>query len=455
MTKPVSGIAVPAHSLLLDKDFIFGVATSSYQIEGGTDKDWPCIWDSFCEQPGAIRDESNGGIACKHVDYWRTDTDLISDLGVDAYRLSISWPRVMDPEGELIAKGISFYRRLLSRLKQKGIKTWVTLYHWDLPQYLEDHGGWLNRDTAFAFFHYAKRVTAALADLVDSWTTLNEPFCSAYLGYEIGIHAPGKLGKQNGKKAAHHLLLAHGLAMQAMQETVPDTPKGIVLNFSPCYPASDSQPDHYAARLADDSFNQWYIKPILEGEYPELLSDVPESYRPDIQSGDMDIISHPIDFIGVNYYTRTIYASDGHQGFKEVKPGRNVQVTAMGWEVFPDGLRDLLTDLNKRYTLPPVYITENGAAFHDQDTVGHVHDEQRTHYINQHFNAVHQAVEQGVDVRGFFVWSLMDNFEWAEGYTQRFGIIHVDYRTQQREFKTSALAYQRFLQQRAAMTLSE
>jgi beta-glucosidase len=440
-------ITLPKNSHVKSKQFTLGVATASFQIEGGAEHRLPCIWDTFCRKENAIADKSHGDIACDHYHLWQQDIEMICALGVDAYRLSISWGRVMNQDGSPNLEGLNFYIKLLDALKANNIKAFVTLYHWDLPQYLEDEGGWLNRATAYKFQEYAELVIQAFGDRVYSYATLNEPFCSAYLGYEIGIHAPGIKGKEFGKKAAHHLLLAHGLAMESLTRLSPNTLNGIVLNFTPCYPNTNNADDIAAAKYADDYFNQWYIKPIIDAQYPDILANLPVNAQPEIQAGDLQIIAHPIDFLGVNYYTRAVYQADNKDIFSQIDLD-NVPLTDMGWEVYPQGFTDLLVDLNNRYDLPPIYITENGAAMPDEIIDNEVNDETRVSYYHSHLNAVHQAIEQGVDIKGYFAWSLMDNFEWAEGYLKRFGIVYVDYQTQQRTIKASGYAYRDFIQQR-------
>ena len=440
-------LTLPNHSKMNSKDFIYGVATASFQIEGASEKRLPCIWDTFCSLENTITDGSNGDIACDHYNKWSQDIDMIHSLGVDAYRLSISWGRVLNENGSINNEGITFYIALLDKLIEKNIKPFVTLYHWDLPQHLEDKGGWLNRETAYEFQKYTEIVIQALGDRVHSYATLNEPFCSAYLGYEIGIHAPGIKGKEFGKKAAHHLLLAHGLAMKSLKKLSPNTLNGLVLNFTPCYPASENTNDIKAAKFADDYFNQWYIKPIFDAEYPEILDQLPTSQHPDIIEGDLDIISVPVDFLGVNYYTRSVYQADKNEIFSQVTIN-NVPLTDMGWEIYPQGFSDILIALNEKYTLPPIYITENGAAMSDSITDGKVEDHHRIAYYQSHLNAVNTAIESGVNIQGYFAWSLMDNFEWAEGYLKRFGIVYVDYDSQQRTIKASGYAYRDLINQR-------
>ncbi|WP_281558626.1 GH1 family beta-glucosidase [Thalassomonas sp. RHCl1] len=441
-------ISLPVNSPMLSADFTYGVATASFQIEGGAEHRLASIWDRFCATEGKIADGSNGEVACDHFNLWRQDIELIESLGVDAYRLSISWPRVITREGTLNQAGVDFYLGILDDLERKNIKAFVTLYHWDLPQHLEDNGGWLNRETAYLFRDYVDLITKAFGDRVYAYATLNEPFCSAYLGYEVGVHAPGIVGKEYGKKAAHHLLLAHGLAMQVLAKNSPDTLNGIVLNFTPCYPASNSSEDKGAAHFADDYFNQWYIKPLFDGEYPEILSQLPKAHHPDIHQGDMAIIAQPMDFLGVNYYTRAIYRADKQQDFVEL-PALEPR-TDIGWEIYPKALTKLLVSLNEKYSLPPLYITENGAAMADELKDGSVNDLDRIDYYQSHLSAVHDAIGQGVDIRGYFAWSLMDNFEWAEGYLKRFGIVYVDYASQQRTVKASGNAYKNFISSRVA-----
>ncbi|CAM3997510.1 GH1 family beta-glucosidase [Pseudoalteromonas byunsanensis] len=444
----MTSLKLKSDSPLNSPRFTFGVATSSYQIEGGRDSRLETIWDKFCEGEGNISDGSNGDVACEHIKLWQQDVQMIAKLGVDAYRFSVAWGRVMNLDGSINKQGLNFYIALLKKLEELNIKAFVTLYHWDLPQYLEEKGGWLNRDTAFEFANYVDVVSQAFGDRVYSYATLNEPWCSAYLGYETGIHAPGLKNKQFGKQAAHHLLLAHGLAMKVLEKNSPNSKNGIVLNFSPCYAASTSEQDVGAARLADEHFNQWYIKPLLEGCYPDVINDMPDIHKPIIESGDMGIICQPIDYIGVNYYSRAIYQYCDEEGFKLQAP-QTMSLTDMGWEIYPAGLYKLLTDLNRCYKLPEVIITENGAAMKDKLVEGKIDDQDRINYIQTHLAAIEQAIDSGVDVRGYFAWSLMDNFEWAEGYEKRFGIVYVDYQTQKRTLKQSAKAYRDMLRGRS------
>lgn len=438
---------LPAHSKLRSQEFTYGVATSSYQIEGGIDSRQRCNWDEFCKQRGAVIDNTNGDVACDHIHLWQEDIELIANLGVDAYRFSVAWGRVLNEDGSINPEGMAFYTNILKRLKEKKLKAYVTLYHWDLPLHLEKAGGWLNRETAVKFAEYADIVTREFGDDVYCYTTLNEPFCSAYLGYELGIHAPGISDLASGRTAAHHLLIAHGLGMQVIRKNCPNSLAGIVLNMSPCYAGSDSEADQAAAKLADDLLFLWYAQPLLEGCYPEAINTLPDNARPPIQDGDMALIQQPLDYLGLNYYTRAVIFADEEKGFVEKVP-EGVELTDMGWEVYAEGLTDLLVSLNTRYSLPPVYITENGAAMVDELVDGEVNDISRIQYFQGHLNAVHNAIEKGVDVHGYFAWSLMDNFEWALGYSKRFGITYVDYSTQKRILKASGHAFSEFVSSR-------
>lgn len=439
-------ISLPLNSAMLSADFIYGVATASFQIEGGASSRLPCIWDTFCDTPNKVADGSNGLVACDHFNRWQQDIELIDSLGVDAYRLSISWPRVIKESGELNQAGVKYYLNILDELKARNIKAFVTLYHWDLPQFLENNGGWLNRETAYKFQDYADKISTAFGDRVYAYATLNEPFCSAFLGYEIGIHAPGIVGKEFGKKAAHHLLLGHGLAMQVLKKNSPNSKSGIVLNFTPCYPETNSSADISATAFADDYFNQWYIKPLFDGQYPDILAQLPQENHPEIVDGDMEIISHSMDFLGVNFYTRAIYRADPDEVFFQIAPPE--PLTDIGWEIYPQAFTELLVSLNEKYSLPPIYITENGAAMADKLVDGVVNDQDRVDYYQSHLNAVNDAIVQGVKVDGYFAWSLMDNFEWAEGYLKRFGIVYVDYDTQVRTIKASGMAYKALISNR-------
>jgi beta-glucosidase len=438
----------PEDSKLYDPDFLFGVATASYQIEGATNVDdrCPSIWDTFCAKPGAVYKQHNGDVACDHYHLYQDDLNLIADLGVDAYRFSIAWPRIIRPDGTINQKGLDFYDRVISALEEKNITIMATLYHWDLPQYLDDQGGWLNRETAYKFAEYVEVVSSYFGDRIDFYATLNEPWCSAFHGYRDGKHAPGIADEKSGYQACHNLLLAHGLAIPILRKNAENSKHGIVLNFTPNYPANESAID--VADFADQEHTHWFIKPIMEGKYPEEVYQHYIDVMPLISEEDMAVISAEIDFLGINNYTRSVIDKDGqYPNYKKVELS-DVERTHIGWEVCPEGLLKLLTDLNQAYSLPPVYITENGAATDDKVVDGAIDDEQRCRYYQSHLSSVDQAIRKGVDIRGYFAWSLMDNFEWSEGYKMRFGIVHVDYETQERTPKRSALAFKETLASR-------
>ena len=440
-------VAPPSASLMSRPEFVWGVATASYQIEGAVAEDGrlPCIWDTFSATPGKVLHGDTGDGACDHYHRWSEDVDLIESMGVDAYRLSIAWPRVMHQDGTPNRKGLDFYKKLLTRLADKGIQSFVTLYHWDLPQYLEDRGGWLNRDTAYRFAEYADLVSRELKGLVTGWATLNEPWCSAYLGYGNGHHAPGLSDNRYASQALHHLLLAHGLALPILQANDPGAKRGIVCNVGRGTTDSNKEADITAARRYEVQHNDWVLQPLLQGSYREEIYALWPGTQPLVRPGDMEIISRPLDFLGINYYFRCNLHSDGGTGFVDV-PLEGVERTQMGWEVYPQGLEDLLRRFKTQFEhLPPIYITENGMASDDAVINGEVVDTQRMRFMKSHFAAVSRAIDAGVDVRGYFAWSLMDNFEWAFGYERRFGIVHVDYKTQVRTPKHSALAFKAFL----------
>ncbi len=450
MTAPIPALQIRADAAVARRDFLYGVAAAAYQIEGATHADGrlPCIWDTFSATPGKVHNGDTGEVACDHYRRWESDVELIAGLGVDGYRLSIAWPRVMDDKGRPNAKGLDFYKRLLARLKDRGLKTFVTLYHWDLPQHLQDRGGWVNRETAYRFADHADLMSRELAGRVDAWATLNEPWCSAYLGHGNGHHAPGTADLRCATQAMHHLLLGHGLALPALRANDPASLKGIVANVGAFTPATASAADADAAHLGRTFHNQWVLDPLLEGRYPADLFRLWPGTEPLVLEGDMQAIAQPLDFLGINYYFRTVVRADAKGGFIEAPPA-GVERTQMGWEVYPQGLRDLLVDFKARYAkLPPIYITENGMASDDAVVDGQVADPQRIRFLERHLMAVDEAIEAGVDVRGYFVWSLMDNYEWSFGYERRFGITHVDYTTQARTLKHSAHALRAFLQER-------
>jgi beta-glucosidase len=442
--------------LLFPDGFVWGAATAAYQIEGAARDDGrgPSIWDTFCRTPGKVHAGHTGDVACDHYYRYPADVRLMADLGLRAYRFSISWPRLQpDGTGPVNPRGLDFYDRLVDELIGQGIDPIVTLYHWDLPQSLEDRGGWTNRDTASWFAEYAAAAYTRLGDRVSTWTTLNEPWCSAYLGYAAGVHAPGVQDPAATFAAVHHLLLGHGLAARALRAAGAER-VGITLNPAAVQPADPrSAADAEAVRIVDGLANRIFFDPILAGGYPP---DVMEHMRrftdlAFIQDGDEKAIAAPIDLLGINYYSPTYVAGrPGAPGGGSAYPGTEGilflppagPVTDMGWQIEPAGLTALLERIGHDYPGTPVYITENGAAFADKaGPEGQVADADRIAYLDGHLRAMHTAIERGVDVRGYLVWSLMDNFEWAEGYRKRFGIIHVDYQTQRRTPKDSALWY--------------
>ena len=421
-------------------DFVWGVATSAFQIEGTTAGDGrgPSIWDEFCEQPGVILDGSNGRDACQHVQRWESDLDLIASLGINHYRFSISWPRVQ-PEGQGAwnEAGLAFYDRLVDGMLARGIQPHVTLYHWDLPSGLQAQGGWQSRETVAHFVDYARKIGALLGDRSASIATHNEPWVVATLGHQHGIFAPGLRDRRAATQVSHHLLVSHGDALTALRADGVRCPLGIVLNQAPVHAATALVEDRLRAQLEDGELVRWYMDPLMKGAYPADVLAHLGTDAPKILSGDFARIGVPLDFLGINYYTRNIAIAGGR--YDPTSSG--LELTDMGWEVFPAGLTELLTRLHRDYQLPPIYITENGAAYPDECVAGVVDDAARVRYLDAHIQAVATARDAGVDVRGYFAWSLLDNFEWAHGYTKRFGIVHVDYATQQRTPKASALWY--------------
>ncbi|MBB5869628.1 beta-glucosidase [Allocatelliglobosispora scoriae] len=438
--------------------FWWGAATAAYQIEGAASVDGrsPSIWDTFSATPGKTVAGHTGEEATDHYHRYRQDVSLMSEIGLSAYRFSVSWPRVQaGGRGPANPAGIGFYDRLVDELMERGINPVATLYHWDLPQALEDEGGWLNRDTAHRFGDYAALMAERLGDRVKLWCTLNEPWCSAFLGYGSGVHAPGRIDPAGSLAAAHHLLLAHGLAVRRVRAIAPSAQVSIALNQGAVRAVTDSPADLDAARRIDGLLNRLFLDPILRGSYPaDVLADTKDvTDWAFVQPGDLAVISTPIDMVGANYYQPDLVSAaeepatgpwpfPGSESVAFHKtPGPQ---TAMDWTIDPTGLRDLLLRLRRDYNDVPVIITENGAAYADRiDDDGRIPDAERIEYLHAHFAAAHEAIEAGVDLRGYFVWSLLDNFEWALGYDKRFGLIHVDYATQQRTLKESAHWYRR------------
>ena len=447
-TVPANHPSVIELSRRFPRNFVWGTATSAFQIEGAAlaDGKGPSIWDEFCKVPGAIADGSNGEVACDHYHRMDSDLDLIAQLGVDAYRFSISWPRVQPlGSGAVNAAGLDFYERLVDGLLERNIHPYATLYHWDLPAELQRrHGGWLSRDTAYRFADYAQIVAQRLGDRVVSYATHNEPWVTAVLGYERGLFAPGIRDRRIAYQVSHHVMVSHGLAVKAIRQTQSTADVGIVLNMSPVYPATDSDLDAVHARLEDGRLVRWYMDALFKARYPtDVLEDLGAD-APRVHPGDPELIAQRCDFLGINYY-HPLVSSSANPGLPASPAWSGAAVTDMGWEVAPHSLADLLLRLNRDYKLPAVFITENGAAYQDQVVNDRVDDELRRQYIESHLAAVADVIEHGLDIKGYFVWSLMDNFEWAEGYRKRFGIVHVDYTTLRRTLKRSALWYQALL----------
>ncbi len=452
--------------------FLWGSATASYQIEGAVTEDGrgPSIWDTFSHTPGRVLNGDTGDVADDHYHRWPQDLDLIKELGLHAYRFSLAWPRIQPAgSGEFNPKGVDFYSRLVDGLLERGVRPVVTLYHWDLPQPLEDVGGWAERDTALRFADYAAHVAGALGDRVEMWTTLNEPWCSAFLGYASGAHAPGRTEPEAALKAAHHLNLAHGLAGRAVRDVLgADTKLSVTLNPHVTRPVDpDSAADLDAIRQLDAVGNRVFLGPMLDGAYPKDLLDDTKAVTDwsFVRDGDEATCAVSLDVLGINYYSTSrarrhigdgpMEHADGHgdTGFSPWVGADDIEFlrqpgpyTAMGWNIDPSGMTELLTDMSRRYPDLPLMVTENGAAFYD--TVaddGSVPDADRTAYLHGHIDAVGRAMDAGADVRGYFLWSLLDNFEWAWGYDRRFGIIRVDYDTLERTVKDSARWYARLI----------
>lgn len=429
--------------------FLWGAATASYQVEGATHEDGrgPSIWDTFAATPGKVHQGENGDRATDHYHLFQDDIAMMARIGLGGYRFSIAWPRILPSgRGAINDPGLDFYDRLVDALLAKGIQPFATLYHWDLPQTLQDAGGWTNRDTAYAYADYAELVVKRLGDRVAGWITQNEPWCIAFLGYGIGIHAPGDRDLQAAVNAGHHVLLAHGLALPRIRAHMhAHAQVGISLNFTPVYPVDDRPETKQEVERADTLSNRWFLDALFRGSYPDHLFSM-MGVTPPIQDGDMALISAPLDFLGINNYSRMIVR--GHEDNVSVDnldiveriPGS--AYTDMGWEVHPQSLHDLLLRLHREYAIPALYITENGAAFTDQwNGNEEVHDPLRIAYLREYLSAISSAMAQGVPLKGYFVWSLMDNFEWAEGYSKRFGIVYIDYPSQRRIWKDSAHWY--------------
>ncbi|WP_282685872.1 MULTISPECIES: GH1 family beta-glucosidase [unclassified Streptomyces] len=439
----------------LPADFTWGVATAAYQIEGAVAEDGrsPSIWDTFSHTPGKVDGGDTGDTACDHYHRVPEDIGLIKRLGADAYRFSVAWPRVVPGgDGPVNKAGLDFYDRLVDGLLEAGVAPFATLYHWDLPQVLQDRGGWTVRETSEHFAAYASQVVERLGDRVKDWATLNEPLCSAWIGHLEGRMAPGLTDLTAAVRASYHLHLGHGLAVQAIRAASSDARVGIVNNLSPIEPASGSEADLAAARRADGHINRWWLDPILGRGHPQ---DMVEEYGVELplQPGDLETIAAPLDWLGLNYYFRQIVTADPDGPAPRAKqvsvPG--ARLTHMDWEVHAEGLEQLLLRLTEEYGVGRIYVTENGSAYEDVVAAdGSVHDPERVRYLEEHLAACARAVAGGAPLAGYFAWSLMDNFEWAYGYDKRFGLVHVDYATQRRTVKSSGLRYAELIREHAA-----
>ena len=421
-------------------DFVWGAAASAYQIEGAAYEDGrgESIWDRFCATPGKVRAGETGEVACGFYHRYPEDIALMRELGLDAFRFSIAWPRIIPAgAGPVNEAGLDFYDRLVDALLEAGVRPFANLFHWDLPQPLEDAGGWPARETAEAFVGYAEVVAERLGDRVKDWVTHNEPFCTSWLGYGMGAHAPGHTSVREALAASHHALLAHGWAVEAIRRAAPAAEVGIVVDPWPIHPASDDPADVAAAWLEDGIRNRWFFDPLLRGSYPEDVLEHFADAAPPVLDGDLAAISVPLDFLGVNNYSRRIVQA-GPAGAPVDVPSPNGELTDMGWEVYPAGLYESLVRMHQEYGVESLYVTENGAAFADvRSHDGRIHDVERIAYLDGYLGAVGNAIAEGVPVRGYFVWSLLDNFEWSLGYSKRFGLVYIDYPTLERIPKES------------------
>jgi beta-glucosidase len=435
--------------------FVWGVAASAYQIEGAFNEDGrgESIWDRFCRMPGRVDNSDTGDVACDHYHRFFEDVGLMASLGIRGYRFSIAWPRILpEGRGRVNGDGMDFYHRLVDRLLEAGIEPYITLYHWDLPQALQDRGGWASRDTVDRFQEYVSVVSQALGDRASHWITHNEPWVVAFGGHYLGVHAPGIKDSRVALQVAHHLLLAHGKAVQVLRHLGSHMMVGIDLNLSPVHPATTCLKDQEAAARYDGCLNRWFLDAIFKRAYPQDLLAWYADKAPRIEPGDMELIGVRVDFLGVNYYSRIVIRADVEDtllGVKAVVPAGS-EVTETGWEVYPQGIVEVLCRVHDEYQHPAIYVTENGAAFRDEmKNDGEIDDRQRLQFLSEHISHIHRAIQQGIDLRGYFVWSLMDVFEWDSGYSKPFGIVHVDRNTLKRTVKKSGLWYRQFIEQQA------
>jgi beta-glucosidase len=430
-------------------DFVWGAATAAYQIEGAANEDGrgESVWDRFCATPGKVRNGDNGAVACDFYHRSHDDIALMRELGIDAFRFSIAWPRVLpEGRGRVNQAGLDFYDRLVDELLGNGIAPYVTLFHWDTPQAIEDVGGWPVRATVDAFSEYVEAVSGRLGDRVGHWITHNEPWVVAWVGHGWGHHAPGRESDSDALATAHHLLLSHGRAVEILRRNSPNSQVGITLNLDNPYAASSSPEDVAATHWVDGLHNRWFLDPLFRGTYPEDMAAAWAEIMPEVHAGDLEAISAPIDFLGVNNYTSPLVAADNSGGRSQIVRRNDIDRTDMGWEVVPDGLQDLLLRLHREYEPPAIYITENGAAYSDvRGHDGSVRDPERQSYLEKYLAGAARATSQGVPLRGYFAWSLLDNFEWAWGYWKRFGLIYIDYATLERVPKGSFYWYRDFI----------
>ena len=440
-------------------DFVWGAATAAYQIEGAASQDGrsESVWDRFCATPGKVRNGDTGAVACDFYHRYRDDIALMRELGLDAFRFSIAWPRVLpDGRGRINDAGLDFYDKLVDELLGNGIAPYVTLFHWDTPQVLQDAGGWPARDTVEAFSEYVEAVSSRLGDRVAHWITHNEPWVVSWVGYGWGHHAPGGESDADALATAHHLLLSHGRAVEILRRSSPGSQVGITLNLDHAYAASGDPADVAAALWVDGFHNRWFLDPIFRGAYPEDMVEAWAEIMPAIHDGDLETISVPIDFLGVNNYSSPLVAADPDGGRSRIVRRPDAEHTDMGWEITPDGLHDLLVRLKRDYAPTAVYVTENGAAFPDvRGHDGAIADVERQAYLEAYLSAAGQALAAGVPLRGYFTWSLLDNFEWAWGYWKRFGLVYIDFPTLERIPKGSFYWYRDFIAAQRAQAGSE
>ena len=465
MSSPSIGTQSALATAAFPPDFLWGAATSAYQIEGAVHEDGraPSVWDRFAAMPGATYKGQTGEIAADHYHRMEEDVALLAELNLNAYRFSLSWPRILPQgTGAVNERGLDFYDRLVDALLARGIQPLATLYHWDLPVALQDRGGWLNRETVSAFADYAEVVARRLGDRVAWWITHNEPWCSAYLGFALGIHAPGLRDKQLAVNAGHHVLLAHGLSVPRLRAHLsPQAQVGIALDFYPVYAADDRPETLLAVKQADTFRNRWFLDPLFRGSYPDHLFTDLGVTPPPMHEHDFSVISTPIDFLGVNYYSRMLVRGSEDPAtiaehtvpfnkYEAIERIPGASYTEMGWEIFPDGLANILTRIHREYAPKAMVVTESGAAFDDHwDGNNHIHDQQRIDYLRAHIHTVARVIRQGVPIKGYVVGSFLDNFEGSEGYHKRFGLVYVDYPTQRRIIKDSGRWYASFVASQA------